>query len=462
MTTEAIQPPHDTAAEKALLGSLLLYSSSLALVEPIVSPADFYRPHHGWLYEACVAVGNRGETINEVTVGYELSQQGRLVECGGPAYLSELVLETPDALHPEHYARIVAGLAQRRQLIDTAAQIARIAYDAGGGSVSDIIAKAETLVGQVRRDVNGGFRHIREALGEVLQFPGTVLEQKSSDAKDLRRLPTGFPALDSLLGGFYRGSLITLAARPGMGKTALLLGIVRSAAVAHRARVAVVSLEMSERELVERLLSADAAVPGERLRLGNISEQEYERIWPAAGKLAETDILFYDASAITVEDMRSRLRQLHHQQPLDLVIVDYLQLMSAGGGRRSRTEQVSEISRSLKALARELSVPILAASQLNREVEHRSPPIPQLSDLRESGGIEQDSDIVMFIYREEMNYTEEEWAKQYPTKQYPKGIARIIVAKHRNGPTGERDLYFRADLTKFETLDYRDDWESIA
>lgn len=450
-------PPHDAEAERSLLAALLLNPDAFALVEAIVQPADFHRPHHGWVYAAVAAVGNRGEPINEVTVAYELSQRGQLVAAGGLPYLSELIIAAVDIMHPAHYARIVVDMAQRRELLSATMQIADSAYNADGRSAPAIIAAAEATLARLHRDTTAGFRHIRDAMAEVLQFPGTVLERKSAAAKDLARLSTGYPALDSLFGGFYRGNLIVIAARPGMGKTALCLGIARHAAVNHRARVAIVTLEMSEREVCERMLSGEAMVPGDNLRTGALTERQYERIWPAAGTLAGTDILFYDSGAVTLPDMRSRLRQLHRQQPLDLVLVDYLQLMSGSGGRRqSRAEQVGELSRGLKGLARELNVPIIAASQLNREVEHRSPPIPQLSDLRESGDIEQDADIVMFIYRESLYYTEEKWERQYPTRPYPRGESRIIVAKHRNGPTGERDLYFHEAFAKFETLEWRE------
>lgn len=454
----AAPPPHDHAAEQALLGSLLLNPDALALVEPLLTAADFYRPHHGWIYEACRILGNRGEPINEVTVAHQLAERNQLVEAGGLPCLAELVLAgMPDPMHPDHYARMVVDKAQLRQLYAAAVQMARLAHEPDGQPASAIITQAETLLLQLRRDTAGGFRHIRDVMADVLQFPGTVLEQKSAAARDLSRLPTGYPALDTLLGGLNRGSLVVVAARPGVGKSALCHGIARNAAVAHRARVAVITLEMTEQEVAERMLSAEAMVPGERMRLGQLTEREYERIWPAAGLLTGTDILFHDASAVTVADMRSRLRQQHRQQPLDLVVVDYLQLLTAGGGRRqSRTEQVGEISRSLKALARELNVPVLAAAQLSREVEHRNPPVPMLSDLRESGSIEQDSDIVMFIYRDDMTYTAEQWERQYPSKRYPKGIARIIVAKHRNGPTGERDLFFQDSLAKFSTLEWRE------
>ena len=450
--TSSPPDPHDADAERAVLGSLLINGEVTALVEPLLRPGDFFRPHHGWIYEACLAVAARAEPVNEIMVAHELSVQGRLTEQSGLAYLSELTLATPSSAHAEHYARIVANLALQRAIIQTGGQIAALGYDAPGGSGEAALNQAETLLLRLRQNRTAGFTHIRDVLDQVVRFPGSGIEQRGAAASDLKRLPTGYPALDSLLGGFYRGNLVTVAARPGMGKTSLLMGFVRHIAQHPGARAVIFSLEMSTLELTERLVAAEAGVEAQRLRVGHLTLAEQERLWPAVARLVALDILFYDAAVLTPTEMRARLRQLHRQGPIDLVLVDYLQLMTTGQQRQNRVEQVGEITRSLKALARELEVPVIAASQLNREVEHRSPPVPQLSDLRESGTIEQDSDVVMFIYREDMYATPEEWDQQHPSKPYPAGIARIIVAKHRNGPTGERELFFRESLAKFETL----------
>lgn len=448
-------PPHDAGAEQALLGSLLINGEALPLVEPLVQPGDFYRPHHGWVYQACLALASRGEPVNEVTVAHDLVVQGQLDQAGGLAYLAELTLATPSSLHAEHYARIVSDMALRRKLMQAGARITNLGFDPEGATADAALAQAEELLTSLRRTTGSEFTHIREVLGSALQFASGPLADSAAAAQE--KVPTGFPALDSLLGGFYRSNLIVVAARPGMGKTSLLLGFARNAAVREKARVAIFSLEMSQRELVQRLLSAEASIDSTRLRTGILSSKEQERIWPAAGRLAESDIWFCDVAALTLAEMRGRLRRLHRQAKVDVVIVDYLQLMlPPAGSRANRVEQVSEITRGLKALAREINVPLIAAAQLNRAVEHRQPHTPMLSDLRESGSIEADADVVMFIHREDQYYTEEQWERQYPTKAYPRHQARIIVAKQRNGPTGDRDLYFREEHTKFEPLT----WES--
>ncbi|MFW6126527.1 MAG: replicative DNA helicase, partial [Chloroflexota bacterium] len=374
-----------------------------------------------------------------VTVAHELEHRGRLEAVGGAAYLSHLVTTVPTSVHIEHYAQIVHRTSVMRRLIDAAAQIEAIGYEASP-EVEAALGKAEDILfhlrqGQRRRD----FVSLRDLLNRYLDetqvrlFEGNVIH-------------TGFSAIDDLLGGLRPSDMIVLAARPGLGKTSLALSVARNAAVQQKAHVAIFSLEMSRDQLVHRLLSSEAGVDSKRLRLAEQTEAEERRIMEAMGVLSEAAIFVDDSPNLRMVEMKSKARRLHQDQGVNLIIVDYLQLIR-GDIRDNRVQEVTEISRSLKELARELDVPVLAVSQLSRAPMtrggvHR----PQLSDLRESGAIEQDADIVMFIHA----VTEEEWKNINPGEAYPKGIVDIMVEKHRNGPVGTVNLRFRAKTVKFE------------
>lgn len=444
-------PPHDLAAEEAVLGSLLLEGEALSRIEDILQPEDFFREAYGWVYAACLALADRDEAINPITVAHELERRGRLEELGGSGELHRLVAQVPTSLHIEHYARIVARTALMRRLIAAAGQIAALGYQENP-DVEETLDRAEALIYSLRLDRHGrDFVHIREILGELLE------EQVQADRGLLPRIPTGFSDLDRLLGGgLQRTDLVVLASRPGVGKTSLALNIALSAATPSDqhpgARIAVFSLEMSREQLVHRLLSAQSGVDTQKVRQGTLTDEEEQRLHAAMGQLAQRDIYIDDSPLLRMASLRSKARRLHYRHGLDLIIVDYLQLIQSTSPYENRVQEISEISRSLKALAKELEVPVLACAQLSRATELRSPPIPHLADLRESGSIEQDADLVLFIYREDLAFTPEEWERRNPTRPYPRNIAHVIVAKHRHGPLGQVDLYFFDRQAKFGEL----------
>lgn len=446
-------PPHNYEAEESVLGSLLLDEEAVYKVAASLKPEDFLRERNRWSYEACFALYERREPINQVTLAHELAMADRLEAVGGQPFLSYLVTAVPTSVFVEHYANIVRQTATLRRLIAAAGQIAALGYE-GGPDADAVLDKAEDLLYQLRSGQGSqDFVHIKDVIDKYLESSG--LEDEGGR---LPRVLSGFERMDRVLGGLHRSDLVILAARPGMGKTSLALGIAYHAAVRQRAHVAIFSLEMGKDQLVERLLSGEAGVDVQRLRLGHLdskylTDEEQERVIEATGVLSEAAIYLDDSPLVTVVEMRSKARRLHVDTGLDLIIVDYLQLIPSGGGfRDDRVQQMSEISRSLKGLSRELNVPVLALSQLSRAVESRQPHIPQLSDLRESGSIEQDADVVMFIYREDAYYSEDEWERKNPGKPYPEGIANILISKHRNGPTGQVDLYFQKKTARFYTL----------
>lgn len=445
-------PPHNVEAEEAVLGSLIVDPEAI-LKTDFLKPEAFFREKNRWLYGACLSLHERKEAINQITAAQELARQGRLEESGGIAYLSHLVSVLPTSVHVEYYAQIVHRLAVMRQLIDAAGKIAAIGYEADP-NVDAVLSRAEDILyrlrsGESRRD----FVAIRDVLDKFFESGGFGAQPPHLAGRPPHVL-TGFAGLDELLGGLQRSDMIVLAARPSLGKSSLALNIARNAAVDQQARVAVFSLEMSKEQLVQRLLASEAEVDSKRVRLGQYSPVEERRVMDAAGVLSETLLYVDDTPALRVMDMRSKARRLHHERGLDLIIVDYLQLIRGDGRMDNKVQETSEISRSLKAMARDLDLPVLALSQLSRAVESRIPHEPQLSDLRESGSIEQDADIVMFIYREDVYYPRrEDWEARYPDKPYPEGIATIMVKKHRNGPTGQTDLKFQQKITRFVNLE---------
>jgi len=446
-------PPHNIEAEEAVIGSLIVDPDAIDKTD-FLKPEAFFREKNRWLYGACLSLRERKEAINQITVAQELARQGKLEEVGGIAYLSHLVSVLPTSIHVEYYARIVHRLAVMRQLIDAAGRIAAIGYEADP-DVGTALSKAEDILyrmrsGERRRD----FVPIRDVLEKYFEDSGFAAQPPH--LAGLPHVLTGFAGLDELLGGLQRSDMIVLAARPSLGKSSLALNISRNAAIEQGARVAIFSLEMSKEQLVQRLLSSEAEVDSKRVRLRQYSPAQEKRIMDAAGALSETLIYVDDTPALRVVDMRSKARRLHHDRGIDLIVVDYLQLISADGRTDNKAQEISEISRSLKAMARELEVPVLALSQLSRAVESRTPHIPMLSDLRESGSIEQDADIVMFIYREDVYCPKEDWETRHPDKPYPLGIATIMVQKHRNGPVGQTDLRFRQEITKFVNLERED------
>ncbi len=446
-------PPHDISAEEAVNGSLLIDGKAIYEIATRVGPADFYNEANRWIYQACLSLYERNEAIDQITVAHDLDRQGRLESCGGAAYLSHLISLVPTSLDIEHYAQIVYRLSVMRQLIQAAGRIEDIGYRADP-DVNEALGRAEEAIYRLR-DAGGSadFVHIRHLVERYLEPP-------EDDSAQQARKPvlSRFTAVDDILDGLQPSDLIVLAGRPSMGKTSLALNIARNAAVEQNSRVALFSLEMSRDSLAERLLSSESGVNLSRLRsfrrsgLADLSESDERKLMGSIGVLSEAPIYIDDSPLARVADMRSKARRLHYEQGINLIVIDYLQLMQGESRTDNRVQEISYITRSLKALAREINAPVLVLSQLSRAVEGRQIHRPQLSDLRESGSIEQDADVVAFIYRDEYYTTEEDWSLQYPDRPYPHGIAQIIIAKHRNGPTGEVSLRFVSHLATFENI----------
>ena len=429
---------------------MLIDGQAITAVSPLIKVSDFYLARSRWCFEACLALFDRGEAINQVTVAHELSLRERLEEIGGTAYLAHLVRAVPTSVHIEHYARIVQRASIMRQLISAAGEIASIGYE-GAADTETALSKAEELLFGVRsgrgtRD----FVHLREVLDEHMEATAGI---DLGDDGPLLPIPSGYAKLDELLGnGFQRSDLVILAARPSLGKSTLAFNIARNAA-GLGARVGIFSLEMSAEQIAIRLLSAEANVDSHLLRLGMVSDAQHQRELEAIGLLSELPIYIDDTPIQGVVEMRGKARRLQLERGLDLLIVDYLQLMSSGGGRiDNRVQEMGEFSRSLKGMARDMGVPVIACSQLSRAPELRPSHRPILSDLRESGSIEQDADVVSFIFREDMYTSREEWERKTPSEPYPENIAELVIAKHRNGPTGTVPLYFRNNVVRFESL----------
>ncbi len=403
-------------------------------------------------FEGALALFDRGEAINQVTLAHELSLNDRLDEVGGSAYLGHVVSSVPTSVHVEHYARIVQRTSVMRQLITVSGEIASIGYE-GSSDVDATLSQAESLLYGVRSDrATGDFQVLRTILDDYME------QTASLDLGDgaLAPVQTGFADIDRLLGnGLQRSDLVVLAARPSLGKSSLAFNIARHAA-GQGSRVGIFSLEMSAEQIGNRLLSGEVNIDSHRLRVGLLSDTEEQRMLDGIGVLSELPLYIDDTPIQGTVEMRGKSRRLKSEHGLDLLIVDYMQLMGEGSNRAdNRTQEMGDISRSLKAMARDLEVPVLALSQLSRAPEHRPNHRPILSDLRESGSIEQDADVVAFIYREDKYTTREEWEGKEPSRPYPENIAEIIVAKHRNGPTGTIPLFFRSDVVRFESLERR-------
>ena len=442
--------PHSVEAEESVIGALLIDPDTLPKITGIVAAEDFYVTKNRWCFEACLTLFDRSEAINQVTVAEELNLKERLEEIGGTSYLAHLVRTVPTTIHVEHYATIVQRASIMRRLIRTADEIASIGYE-GDADAEAALSKAEDLLYRVRTaQSTRDFVHIRQVLDQYME---EVASLQANQDIHLSPIATGFPDLDKLLGGgLQRSDLIIVAARPSLGKSTLAFNIARHAAE-QLARVAVFSLEMSAEQIGIRLVASEADVDSHRMRVGLLNSQEEQREHDAIGYLSELPIYIDETPFQRIVEMRSKITRLHNEEPIDLLIVDYIQLIAGSSGRsENRVMDMGEISRSLKSIARELDVPVLALSQLSRAPEQRLNHRPLLSDLRESGSIEQDADVVAFIYREDKYVTREEWEKRSPSNPYPSNVAELIVAKHRNGPTGSVHLFFRDDVVRFESM----------
>jgi replicative DNA helicase len=433
-------PPQSIEAEESLLSAILLDNNTLLDVVEVLAVADFYRTAHQKIYAAIIDLFDKGEPTDLVTLANILKEKGQLDSIGGASYLARLVDAVPLAVNAQHYAKIIADKASLRRLIEKANAIAKRCYD-DRGNVDDVIDFAETSIFEIsERKTSQAFYPISRLIIRNIE----KLEENQGDKRLVTGVPMGFGLLDTLTSGLQNSDLIILAARPSMGKTALALNIARNAAVDSNIPVAVFSLEMSKEQLSLRMLCAEARLDSSRLKGGFFSMDDWHRLTDAAGILSESPIYIDDSPSLSAMEIRAKARRLKMDKNIGLVIIDYLQLMKARAGAERRDLEISEISRSLKALAKELEIPVLAISQLNRMLEQRNDKRPKLSDLRESGALEQDADVVAFIYRDEV-YNPDENNPQ-------KGIAEIILAKQRNGPTGRVKLTFLDAYTRFENL----------
>ena len=444
------QLPYDLDAEAAVLGGLLIDGDALHRVLPIIKPEDFHRARNQHCFAACIAVFGRQEAVDQITVARELAQRDRLETVGGLPYLGQLVANTPTSVNVEHYAGIVADTAAKRRLIDAGNRIANLGFEDAYDADETMRQAVDVLFSVQPTNTERGFIPLSSVLDVYLQ--GDIGEVSLTDEPPLQ---SGYSDLDGLLGGLQRSDMLIVGARPGLGKSSLALNICVNAAKTGQV-CGIYSLEMSREQVAMRILVAESGIDSHRLRLGLLSEQEENIIADAVGALSGLPIYIDDTPFQTTMDMRSKAQRLKLEHGLDFLVVDYLQLIQGMGSRRgfgeNRVQEISEISRSLKGMARDLNVPVFTCSQLSRVVENRPGHRPQLSDLRDSGSIEQDADIVMFLYREDKNYTEEEWEQHAPGRPYPRNIAELIVAKHRHGPTGSLHLYFRDNLMRFDQL----------
>jgi replicative DNA helicase len=437
--TAARLPPQNIEAEQSVLGSLLIEPDAIVKVASSLRPEDFYRETHGLIYSAIEDLHERRQPADFVTLCDELERRGKLEQVGGPAYLTSLISVVPTAAHVEHYGRIVEHTSLLRRLISAATEISAMAYERADDA-DQILDQAEQLIfGVAQRRIERELVPLRAVLGEYYDR----IEYLYGRRGETIGVPTGFIDLDRLLGGLQPADLIIVAGRPGTGKTSLALTAADYAARKHGVCIALFSLEMPSQQVVQRLVSGATGIESQRLRTGDINEEELAGLAREMGELSKTSIYIDDTPSITPMEIRGKARRLHAQHPIQLIIVDYLQLMYAGIRMENRVQEVSYISRQLKSLAGELNVPVLACSQLSRAVESRVDKRPVLSDLRESGSIEQDADVVMFIYREEL----------YVADTFKPNIADIIVAKHRNGPTGQMSLRFMKEQAKFVNLE---------
>lgn len=441
--------PCNTEAEQAVLGALLIDPDAIIKVAPILRPDDFYLEKHAWIFEAAYALHERRDPVDFLTMVSELERNGRLNDAGGAAYVTALINSVPTAVHVEHYAQIVERTSTLRRLISASGDIAGLAYD-GSEDIETVIDRAEELIFSVaQRRMSREMIPMRIAVDRFIDHLDYVQKHQG----EIFGVPSGFKDLDKLLGGFQPSDLIIIAGRPGSGKTSFALSIVQHAALAKKKRVALFSLEMSAEQLVQRLVASRARIDSQNLRIGKIGDEEWPELVKATGELSETNIYIDDSAALTPLEIRAKTRRLKAEYGLDLVVIDYLQLMTVHGRVENRVQEISTISRQLKELARDLRVPVLALSQLSRAVESRQDHRPQLADLRESGSIEQDSDVVVFIFREKLYYpTIDAWQAAHPHKDYPGNTAEIIVSKHRHGPIRDIKLYFAEEQATFRDL----------
>ena len=437
-------PPQNLDAEMSLLGAVLIDEETLADISEHVTANDFYDKRHAIVYAAMMRLYEKNRPVDLLTLTEELKRKNELETIGGSAYITELTNYVPSAAHAEAYAELVGQKAIRRRLIKASADISELGFDEET-STQELLERAEAELFSVS---DQSLKQDLVSIESILTESFDRMEELHRNKGSIRGVRTGYRDLDNMTAGLQRSDLIILAARPAMGKTTLVTNLAYNVATIAKQSVLFFSLEMSKEQLVDRMLADASGVDAWNIRTGNLSDEDFSKLSEAMGEMAEAPIFIDDTPGVSVLEMRTKARRAAHEQPLGLIIIDYLQLMQ-GSGRNdgNRVQEVSEISRGLKLIARELNVPVIALSQLSRSVESRSPQVPQLSDLRESGSIEQDADIVMFIYRED--YYNPDTDRQH--------ITDLIIAKHRNGPTGKVELYFHPERLRFTSVDRKHD-----
>jgi len=432
-------PPQNLEAEQAVLGAMMLEPEAGSSVFGMLQPDDFYRDNHRLIFSAIQDLFEKGDPVDLVSVAEVLRRQGRLEQVGGIATISEIARSVPSAANVEYYARLVSEKALLRQLIRATSSILERGYEPGE-EARELLEEAEKLILDLsRRRVKDGFSIIRDVLLETFE----KIEYLYAHKGNLTGVPTFFTELDRMTSGWQPSDLVIIAARPSMGKTAIVLNMAQNAAVRAKVPVAIFSLEMSKEQLVQRMLCGEAMVDQQRVRTGDLLDADWPKLTRAVGPLSDAPIFIDDTVGISLAELRSKARRLKTEHNLGMIVIDYLQLLSVGKKAESRQQEVAQISRTLKGLARELKVPVIALSQLNRGVEQRQDKRPIMSDLLESGAIEADADVISFIYRDEYYHAESE----------KKGIAELIIAKHRNGPVGTVELGFLKEFTKFVNLE---------
>lgn len=441
-------PPHDEVAEQSVLGAVLIDKDAMVDVAEFLRPEHFYKDAHGAIFSAMLSLYEQHEPVDVVTVTAQLKKAGDIKKAGGASYISDLLNVVPTSANAQRYGRIIMESATKRRLVVAAARLTEMAFKEEG-SAQEVLDQAEQAIFAISQSsLKRDFIPIKDALAESFDR----LDELHKRAGGLRGVPTGFSELDFKLSGLQDSNLVILAARPGTGKTAMVLNMAQHVSVKTKMPVGIFSLEMSKEELVDRLLVGQADIDAWRLKTGKLSDDDFMKLSEAMGELAEAPLFIDDTPGINILEMRTKARRLQVEHGIKLIIVDYLQLADSGRRFDNRVQEVSVISQSLKNLARELKIPVLACSQLSRAVESRGTRVPELSDLRESGSIEQDADVVMFLYREEQDQAN--WGDQIATK--------LRIAKHRNGPLAEVDLMFRGDRIKFYSVEKHADAGSVA
>ena len=436
-------PPQNTEAEVSVLGSLMLNKDAIVKVADFLQPRDFYKKTHATIYETMLELFEKGEAIDLLSISARLDEKGKLDEIGGKSSLTDFVNSVPNALHVLNYAKIVQRKRILRDLISASYEIGQLGYNEQEDP-ERLLDKAEkTIFSIAQQSLTQKFVSVKSVLENAFERLDNLSKRKDT----IRGIPTGFERLDNILSGLQKSDLVILAARPSLGKSSLALDIARNVAVSANIPVGIFSLEMSNDQVVDRLISAQANVDLWRLRTGRLSTEDFERIQHTMETLSKAPIFIDDNASLNTLQIRAMARRLQASHGLGLIIIDYLQLMEPTNPNVSSVQQVTEISRSLKGLARELSIPVLALSQLSRAVEQRTPQIPRLVDLRESGSLEQDADVVMFIHRED----------RYRPNTTRKNIADILISKHRNGPLGNAELFFEAQTASFKNIDKREE-----